>query len=182
MRSPHLLRVWMHDVKAPPVQENISGVFYDHFLKKEPSPVKILYAGKIARAKGVPWLLKSLFSVKEDFELDLVGSGTKEEEEVCFELAGQINKKINIHGKVEQKSLSALMKKAHIFVFPSFFEGLPLVLLEAFASGTRVVTTSLKGTRELFRKPSKYVDVVDMPALETIDSPFKKDEILLNEE
>ncbi|MCP3926365.1 MAG: glycosyltransferase [Desulfobacterales bacterium] len=157
----------------------INSNIFNYSQKENPSPVKILYAGKIARAKGVPWLLKSLSNVENDFELDLVGSGTEDEENVCFELAKQLENKVTIHGKVEQKVLSVLMKKAHIFVFPSFFEGLPLVLLEALASGTRVVTTSLKGTRELFKKPSKYVDVIDIPTLETIDSPFKKDEILL---
>jgi glycosyltransferase involved in cell wall biosynthesis len=154
---------------------------FNYSKKTSPAPVRILYAGKLARAKGVPWLLKSLQKVDKDFSFDLVGGGTNEEERVCFDLANKLGSKVKIHGKIDQKSLSKLMKEAHIFVFPSFFEGLPLVLLEALSCGARVVTTSLKGTRELFKQKSEYVDVIEIPRFKTIDSPFEEDEPLLEQ-
>jgi glycosyltransferase involved in cell wall biosynthesis len=67
-------------------------------------------------------------------------------------------------------------------VLPSFFEGLPLVLLEAMACGCRIVTTDLPGAKELFALPHpSMVRMVELPALETVDRPYKADEPLLEE-
>lgn len=72
------------------------------------------------------------------------------------------------------------MRQSDIFVLPSFFEGLPLVLLEAMACGCRVVTTDLPGSRELFgQSPPPMVRMVELPPLETVDRPFEADEPLL---
>ena len=68
------------------------------------------------------------------------------------------------------------MRKAHLFVLPSFFEGLPLVLMEALSSGCRILTTALPGTCEIFGQTrSGMVTLLDLPALETVDTPFQKD-------
>jgi len=72
------------------------------------------------------------------------------------------------------------MKQAHIQVLPSFFEGLPLVLFEGLASGCRIITTNLSGFTEIFSQARRdTVQLIDLPDLETIDRPFKKDEALL---
>ena len=72
------------------------------------------------------------------------------------------------------------MRCAHIFVLPSFFEGLPLVLLEALACGCRIVTTDLPGVKELFSgQPQQLVRMVSLPPLQTIDFPRPEDEPLL---
>ena len=45
--------------------------------KPDKGPVQIVYAGKLSRAKGVPWLLRSLKQVQQaDFRLHLAGSGS----------------------------------------------------------------------------------------------------------
>ncbi len=68
------------------------------------------------------------------------------------------------------------MRRSHVFILPSFFEGLPLVLMEALASGCRIITTSLPGTLEVLgEKESSMVKLVPLPVLETIDSPYEKD-------
>ena len=72
------------------------------------------------------------------------------------------------------------MRKSHIFVLPSFYEGLPLVLMEALACGCRIVTTALPGVHEIFAIPHPdMVTLVDLPELETIDAPYKKDEKMM---
>ena len=45
-----------------------------------------------------------------------------------------------------------LFSKAHIFCLPtSFFEGQPISILEAYASGCVVLTTGQSGIRDIFR-------------------------------
>ena len=64
-----------------------------------------------------------------------------------------------------------------LVILPSFFEGLPLVLMEALACGCRIITTALPGVHEIFRTDHPgMVRLVKLPKLETIDKPFEADE------
>lgn len=145
--------------------------------KPEKGPVQIVYAGKLSRAKGVPWLLSALKKVTApDYCLHLAGAGTGREKQACLALAADLNGRVKVHGPLSHESLARLMRNAHLFVLPSFFEGLPLVLMEALSSGCRILTTSLPGTREIFGETrSGMVDLLELPVLETVDTPFQKD-------
>ncbi|MCK4979017.1 MAG: glycosyltransferase family 4 protein [Candidatus Delongbacteria bacterium] len=146
--------------------------------KPKPDPVQIIYAGKLSRSKGVPWILKAFSKIEElNWKLHLVGSGSGKEKEECLELAKELRDKVIIHGAVHQNELARLMKNSHIFILPSFYEGLPLVVLEALASGCRIIATDLPGIREI----SKHVDkrnlkIVKTPRLHSVDTPFSEDE------
>lgn len=149
-----------------------------HFQEKpEPKPVNILYAGKLAGAKGVPWLLETIKRLDDlDYHLYLAGSGTGKDLETCQMLASQSPDKVTLLGSLDHKNLADYMKKSHIFVLPSFFEGLPLVILEAIACGCRVVTTDLHGAVELAGgKNNNIINFIELPPLETIDKPRKED-------
>jgi glycosyltransferase involved in cell wall biosynthesis len=142
--------------------------------------VQILYAGKLDSSKGVPWLLRSLKRIKAPWHLHLVGAGSGPEKDVCLELAASLGERVTVHGLLAHEKLGALMRRCDIFVLPSFFEGLPLVLLEAMACGCRIVTTDLPGARELFAEPHPHmVRMVELPGLETVDRPYTSDEPLL---
>lgn len=144
------------------------------FSKKHGSgPVRILYAGKLSLAKGVDWLLLTMASLGDsDVHLHLAGSGSGEEEHLCLELAARLGSRVTVHGRMEQVELAELMRCCHIFVLPSFYEGLPLVLLEALASGCRLVATALPGTRELLHGvPPALARLVELPPMRQVDRP-----------
>ncbi len=151
--------------------------------------VEILYAGKLCRAKGVPWLLKALRQVDSDlypWRLHIAGSGSGAEKAHCLELARESDSRVVVHGALNHNELADLMRQCHIFVFPSFFEGLPLVLMEALACGCRVLTTALPSTREVLGAKSGYglgsnISLIELPPLETVDKPFDKDLPLLEQ-
>jgi len=145
--------------------------------------VHILFAGKYNRSKGVPWLLRSLTKIKNhDWHLHMAGSGHGAEFDNCIGLAEKLGPKVTNHGYVNHRQLSELMKKAHIQVLPSFFEGLPLVLFEGLASGCRIITTNLSGFSEIFGDAKRdTIDLIDLPPLETIDRPYQKDETQLED-
>ncbi len=147
-------------------------LFYWHKKQTSP-PVHLLYAGKLSFAKGVDWLLRCFEKLTHlPVHLHLAGSGTGEEGRVCCELAEKLGERVTIHGRVSQQALAELMRRCHLFILPSFYEGLPLVLLEALASGCRVVTTDLPGCRELLQKsPSDVVEFIPLPEMQEVDRP-----------
>lgn len=146
--------------------------------KPIPDPVKILYAGKLSRSKGVPWMLKAFSELNyPNWILHLVGSGSGKEKDECLELAKNLGDKVVIHGAVHQNELAKIMKKSHIFILPSFYEGLPLVVLEALASGCRVIATNLPGIREISMHINKQnLRIIKTPRLHSVDTPFLEDE------
>jgi len=160
----------------------IGGGYDDTLFNRGPQratgTVELLYAGKLNRSKGVPWLLRSLLKITDqNWHLHVAGSGIGPEYKECIDLARQLGSRVTLHGYVSHRRLAELMKRAHIQLLPSFFEGLPLVLFEGLASGCRVITTELPGFREIFGKTgTDTVHLIPLPPLETIDRPYQKDE------
>ncbi len=161
---------------------DIVGGGYDKELfspgeKPQPPPIHLLYAGKLSLAKGVDWLLRTYIGLGDlRLHLHLAGSGSGEESQLCLQLAEQAGGRVTMHGRINQQELARLMGLCHIFVLPSFYEGLPLVLLEALAAGCRIIATDLPGCRELLAKAGPdLVHFVNLPTLATIDRPDPND-------
>ncbi len=81
-----------------------------------------------------------------------------------------LSKRVTMLGPVVQDELAKLHQVASVFVLSSAYEGLPLVVLEALACGTPVVTTNCGETPKLLptncgvvcqeRSPSAIADGV----------------------
>ncbi|MBE0582158.1 MAG: glycosyltransferase family 4 protein [Desulfofustis sp.] len=161
-----------------PDQIAVAGAGIDRdcfsFADKQPvPPVHLLYAGKISLAKGVDWLLRVFAGLRDPaVHLHLAGSGHGRDEHLCRQLAAACGDRVTLHGPLSQPVLAGLMRRCHIFVLPSFYEGLPLVLLEALASGCRLVATDLPGCRHLLDQATEdLVDFVELPAMTAVDRP-----------
>ena len=148
------------------------GMFHNQ-SKPKPRPVQLVYAGKLSGAKGVPWMLRALAEIDSpSWKLHLVGGGSGPEKDTCLSLAEAFGGRVKQYGAVAQGKLAEILRQSHIFCLPSFYEGLPLVVIEALASGCRIVTNDLPGTRELIGDlNSPAVELLPMPELETIDKP-----------
>jgi len=130
----------------------------------------VLYAGKLARSKGCLELLEAARGAP--FELRMAGSGEDEVVNRAREVGAVLL------GRLTQEELAAEMRRAHTFVLPSYFEGLPLVLAEALACGCRVVTTELSGVMEWIPAElveSGWVTFVPLPRLRDSDQPYRED-------
>ncbi|MFZ5796979.1 MAG: glycosyltransferase family 4 protein [Desulfobulbus sp.] len=181
--SPHQAEQITSLYRIPGKRIQVVGGGFDDALfsrgvKRRAPPVHILYAGKLSRAKGVLWLLRTMQRIVHlPVHLHLAGSGSGEEEAECQALAGHLAGKITRHGRVSQERLAELMRESHLFVLPSFFEGLPLVLLEALASGCRVTATDLPGCREILGAGDPdLVELLPLPPLKGVDIPHQENE------
>lgn len=166
---------------------DIVGGGYDETLftlhkKRKTPPVEMLYAGKLSFAKGVDLLLQAFCSMADtaDVHLHIAGSGTGPEARKCLELAEEAGSSVTVHGRVHQQDLARLMGRCHVFILPSFYEGLPLVLLEALATGCRIITTNLPGSKVLLGEADvDLVEFVDLPVMESVDVPYPEDVAVL---
>lgn len=135
----------------------------------------ILYAGKLSESKGVSALLDAfdrLRASRPGTRLEIAGSGAGEEAERLLERMESFGEDLVYHGRVDQRRLAELMRSCDIFVLPSFYEGLPLVLVEALACGCKPVCTDLPGVRSgILPHLPEVLHTVELPPMETIDQP-----------
>jgi glycosyltransferase involved in cell wall biosynthesis len=134
----------------------------------------LLYAGKLASAKGLPWLLEAVERSARSRELVLhvAGGGAGAEAEALREDMARLSPRVCFHGRLDQRTLAELMRQCSIFVLPSLYEGLPLVLVEALACGCRLVCTALPAVeQEIAPYIGEALDLVPLPRLGGVDRP-----------
>lgn len=139
----------------------------------------LVFAGKISEKKGVMSLIRSMNYIPEAKERVLLqiagGHGNTEEYRKITELAEECSCKVEFLGKLSQTELAKVFRQGDVFVLPSFYEGLPLVLIEAMACGMQTVCTDLPGIQEWVERniPGNEVVFVTPPEMENEDEPVK---------
>lgn len=114
--------------------------------------IKILFVGRIERRKGLIYLLRAYKILEKKFpELALVIVGEGELKEKCQEFIRKNNlKNIYFKGAVSGPKLPSYYASSDVFCSPAIFgESFGLVLLEAMACGTPVVSFANQGYKEL---------------------------------
>ena len=105
------------------------------------------------------------------------GYGNLPEYEAIEKLAEQSPYPVKFLGRLEQSRLAEQMNQADVFVLPSFYEGLPLVVIEALACGLKVVCTDLPGVRPWLEENigTCPVEFVSLPAIVNADEPVEQE-------
>lgn len=125
-------------------------------------PLRFLYAGQISIRKGIPLLLDAWRKAGlKDALLELVGywglAPNRQEE---------LPPGVTVTGPCSRNGLRTKYQEADVFVFPSFFEGFGLVILEAMACGLPVITTKATAGPDLLdENTGRIIDSGDIDAL-----------------
>ena len=157
------------------------SIFNADGRKKDKDVKRLLFTGKIAEKKGVMSLFKSLNKLdypKNELELTLVGgAGNETEFNLIKELAEKCKYKVNFTGRLTPNEVAKRYKASDVFILPSFFDAIPLVVIEALACGMKVVVTNLAGVPEFFAEnaPKANIRYVKLPTLKNIDEPVKEE-------
>ncbi len=174
--------------EADPVKIEAVGMGYNNKVfffageKKNDGVTRLVFAGKIAEKKGVISLLRSLsvlygrgINVKKDeLIVQLAGSAGNQEEYVTIRnMAEECPYEVRFLGRLTQTELAKIYNESDIFVLPSFFDGLPLTIIEALACGDRIVVSDLPGIKEWLEEYAPGADVryVRMPRMRNADEP-----------
>jgi glycosyltransferase involved in cell wall biosynthesis len=109
---------------------------------------RALFAGRLVRWKHVEDIVRALHEVP-DLSLDVVGTGPELSELTKLSRALGLEERIAFHGAVSRDVALGKMATAACLVLPSSYEGMPHVVLEAFAMGLPVVAAAAGGTPEI---------------------------------
>ena len=120
--------------------------------------LQLLFVGRIAFNKGINILLEAVKQLNNEgylnrLQFNIAGKGPLYEQyvkEYTFP-------NLNFIGFVDDNHLAQLYLENDLFVFPTLFEGMPTVVLEAMATGMPIVVTDTGATSELVDNYNGYL-------------------------
>jgi glycosyltransferase involved in cell wall biosynthesis len=118
----------------------------------------VLFAGRLHPQKDPILLIRAYAALNQPHtHLLIAGDG-----ELAIAIRQEISQlglsgRVTMLGAMTQKELAKLHRISNVFVLSSAYEGLPLVVLEALASGTPVVTTRCGETPKLLAAESGII-------------------------
>jgi glycosyltransferase involved in cell wall biosynthesis len=146
--NPSLIKVIYNPVDFDLVSASIASV---EKTNSSSPRVELLCVGRLHPAKGYDRLLKAISIVKHlDFRLKIIGDGPLKEELEKMTTTLRLTEKVNFLGI--QENPFHFMAQADCLLLPSYYEGLPDVVLEANACGLPVIAfNSPGGTAEIIQ-------------------------------
>ncbi|ALR30294.1 glycosyl transferase family 1 [Chryseobacterium sp. IHB B 17019] len=124
----------------------------------------ILNVGTIEERKNLFNIVKALKDI--DIPLVVVGKKTKYFKKILsFIQRNKMEKRVHFLEGVSMDELAVIYKSADIFIYPSFFEGFGIPVIEALFSKTIVITSNTSclpeagGPDSVYVAPENYLDI-----------------------
>ncbi|HCX99206.1 MAG TPA: hypothetical protein DG754_03620 [Bacteroidales bacterium] len=118
-------------------------------------PFEIIFLSRVERGKGIYEAIDAFRILNKKFRntvFRIYGDGS-EKRKVLEYVGKDLNNTIFIEGFVYGAGKVQAFSSAHLYLFPSYAEGLPNSLLEAIAFGLPVVTSNVGGIPDFFKQP-----------------------------
>jgi glycosyltransferase involved in cell wall biosynthesis len=183
----------------PPHKINIVPNFAEDFLFTSENEIKnrfnnvkiirFLFLSNFISSKGYLELLEAFFKLpdiyKSKISIDFAGDFNSTDSKKDFLERIANFEHITYHGLAKGEKKKSLFHNSHIFCLPTYYkyEGQPISILEAYASGCFVVTTNHGGICDIFSDEINGIEVkkrsvesIAQAMMQIIDDP----EILLN--
>jgi glycosyltransferase involved in cell wall biosynthesis len=92
-----------------------------------------LFVGRLTEEKGIATLLRAWKQLDDGFQLEIIGDGPLSSDVKAAQLTMP---NLRLHGWLPKDQVLARMQRANMLIIPSeWYEGFPVTLLEAFATG-----------------------------------------------
>ncbi|MDP4185870.1 MAG: glycosyltransferase family 1 protein [Bacteroidota bacterium] len=147
-----LIEFWNIDPnRIDVVYQSCNPIFYERVPERDKITIReryelprefILSVGAVERRKNILTLIRAMEEFNIDYPLVIVGRPTEYMNEIKNYLKGKkIGERVYFVHHVPTMVLPAFYQMARAFVYPSFFEGFGIPIIEALASGTPVITS-----------------------------------------
>jgi glycosyltransferase involved in cell wall biosynthesis len=129
----------------------------------------VLYLGRIEKIKGIDLLIQAyanLIKMNDDIVLVIIGPDAgylNQMKRLIIDLG--LDNRVLLIGSLKGENKLAAFIDADVYVLPSFYEGLSIAPLEAYACGTPVVITDRCGTGEWMDDEFDYIVPYDKEQL-----------------
>ena len=122
--------------------------------------IKMLNIARFVKHKAHKYIveaMKKIVKTQKNISIDIIGDGPLKNK-----IAGKIKEYklenyINFIDPVEHSAMPGLYQQYDIFILPSLWEGLPLTLLEAMASGIPILTSGIPATQGVVNDSSAVI-------------------------
>jgi glycosyltransferase involved in cell wall biosynthesis len=153
------------------------------------NPLKILFLSNLIPGKGYEELINAYMTLedhlKKNIRIDFAGEFETEYDKNKFLEKIKDAIEIHYHGIVSGEKKKELFFSSHLFCLPTYYyyyEGQPISILEAYASGCVVITTDHGGISDIFKNGVNGFEVRKKSAISIkreIEQIIKKPEQLL---
>jgi glycosyltransferase involved in cell wall biosynthesis len=143
-----------HKLEVTPLGIDISSGWKTAAFRQQPSPLELISVGRLVAIKGYPLLLDGIAQLAgegRDVRLTLAGGGPDRGRLEAQARQLGIAERVVFAGWKSQDELRDLYLNSDLCVLSSFAEGVPVVLMEAMATGVPCVAPRINGIPELIR-------------------------------
>lgn len=142
---------------------NIKGIDLSYFdptlfpkdnTEQEGKFFNFVFVGRLVRDKGINELVSAFKKLNEKYpktQLILVGGKEEELDPLLPETLQEIEDNTHINAVGQQSDVRPWLSEGDVFVFPSYREGFPNVVIEAGAMGLPSIVTDINGSREIIQ-------------------------------
>lgn len=114
-------------------------------IKEKEAGQKLLFLGRLCKEKGIRELLEAVSELKQKYaELELYLGGVWVDSELK-ELADKYREFVYQLGWIDREEKEKYLQECNIFVLPTYFEGLPMSLLEGMVYGCACIASEVGG-------------------------------------
>jgi teichuronic acid biosynthesis glycosyltransferase TuaC len=155
-------------------------------LGQSPEGRFIVYVGRLERTKGIFDLMEAFARLAPDHpdtRLVLVGGGSQAE--ACSDFAARHRGRVITTGSRLPPEVALWVSASDVLALPSWNEGAPNVILEAFASGRRVVATRVGGLPDLVTSdllgelvPVRNATALAAALIRALETPYDSEPIV----
>lgn len=161
---------WIHNsIGEEFIGNEISEEELNRVREKYNLPEKfILYVGTLQPRKNLPMLIEAYSEIKDKLgNIKVVIGGNKSAHNFDQRIDEIIKEKnvaseIIFPGFVDEKDKPAIFRLAHVFAFPSLYEGFGIPPLEAMSQGVPVVCSDISSLREISANGAIYFDLKNL--------------------
>jgi glycosyltransferase involved in cell wall biosynthesis len=153
------------------LNNTINNPHFNRNYRRDSSVIHFLFLGKVGKGKGIFDLLEIIKdnkdSLNDKFFLHVGGNG-ETNKLIEYVEKQQLQKLVKFEGWVSGEKKIELLTTCDVFILPSYYEGLPISILEAMSYGMPIISTPVGGIPEIITDKENGLLI----------TPGNKDEIL----